>query len=100
MPKFIGSDKVRIPEDNQPVLPQRTRDYLEHGAPEGQRNAELFEAACQMRDGGYLESDAAGWLGPRAEKDGLLEAEILRTIRSAYDRAAGHRSLVRMAKYR
>lgn len=34
----------------QPVLPKRTREYLERGAPEGQRNAELFEAACQLRD--------------------------------------------------
>ena len=34
----------------EPELPQRTRDYLAHGAPPGQRNNELFEAACQLRD--------------------------------------------------
>ena len=68
-------------------LPQRTRNYLEHGAPEGERNHELFEAACQFRDAGFTQDDASGYLGPRAEKDGLSQAEILCTIRSAYNRS-------------
>ena len=37
----------------RPPLPQRTLDYLAHGADEGRRNAELFDAACQFRDGGF-----------------------------------------------
>jgi hypothetical protein len=39
-------------------LPRRTLDYLERGAPEGMRNAELFEAACQFRDAGFSSGEA------------------------------------------
>src|SRR5262249_7481963 len=65
---------------------QRTRDYLDHGAPEGQRNDELFAAAVQFKDAGYTIDEATGHLGPRAGQDGLSESEILSTIRSAYAR--------------
>jgi hypothetical protein len=87
MPAFTGTDRIPSPEGAEPVLPERTRRYLEHGAPEGQRNSELFEAACQCRDCGFLQDYTAGLLGPRAEADGLKMGEILRTIQSAYDRA-------------
>jgi hypothetical protein len=73
-------------DSHGPVLPKRTVDYLDHGAPVGSRNDELFAAAQQFRDAGYTSDEASGYLGPRAEKDGLRMAEILATIRSAYKR--------------
>ena len=89
MPTFFGTAPRSLdPENNEPKLPQRTLDYLEHGAPKGQRNNELFEAACQFRDAGHPEDYAAGRLGPRAEKDGLNMAEILAAVASAYGRQA------------
>ena len=42
----------------RPPLPQRTLDYLAHGADEGRRNAELFDAACQFRDAGIAADEA------------------------------------------
>lgn len=65
-------------------LPKRTLDYLEYGAPEGQRNDELFQAAQQFRDGkiGILEAKAE--LIPRAELDGLSRSEAETAINSAY----------------
>lgn len=65
-------------------LPRRTVEYLEHGASEGQRNAELFEAACQIRDAGFGVDRAEQELIDRAMMDGLTEHEALSTIRSAF----------------
>jgi RecA-family ATPase len=67
-------------------LPRRTLDYLERGAPQGSRNAELFDAACQFRDAGLPAGEAEGQLIARALTDGLSESEALHTIRSAYRR--------------
>jgi hypothetical protein len=69
-------------------LPQRTLDYLERGAPEGERNAELFDAACQMRDADQSRADAESLLLSRALADGLSDAEARKTIRSAFNGAA------------
>jgi RecA-family ATPase len=69
-------------------LPQRTLDYLERGAPEGQRNAELFDAACQMRDASQSIKEAESNLVARAVADGLSDAEAKKTIQSAYNHAA------------
>lgn len=71
----------------KPVLPQRTQHYLEHGAPEGSRNAELFEAACQLRDAGMAAEEAHAMLLPRALNDGLSEAEAGQTLSSAFAHA-------------
>jgi RecA-family ATPase len=71
-----------------PTLPKRTLDYLEHGAPEGRRNAELFDAACQLRDAGQSLADAESRLLARAVTDGLGDTEALTTIRSAFNGAA------------
>jgi hypothetical protein len=68
------------------ILPQRTRDYLNHGASEGYRNIELFEAACQMRDAGMTQIESEAFLVPRAVSDGLSAAEINCTINSAFAR--------------
>jgi hypothetical protein len=68
-------------------LPRRTEDYLTSGAPEGSRNAQLFAAACQMRDAGYTQSETEGQLVPRYVADGCSEREALATIASVYSRA-------------
>ncbi len=70
-----------------PPLPQRTRYYLENGAPEGSRNAELFEAACQLRDAGIGHEEAQAMLLARALSDGLSDAEASTTIHSAFAHA-------------
>lgn len=81
MPRYTSS-AITVP------LPQRTLDYLEHGAPEGTRNAELFDASCQMRDAGQSVSDVEPCLLARAVADGLSETEARQTIRSAFNGAA------------
>ena len=65
-------------------LPCRTREYLERGAPEGSRNRELFEAACQFRDAMIEAAEAEQALIARAMADGLGEHEARHTVRSAY----------------
>lgn len=71
-----------------PVLPRRTLDYLQHGASQGTRNAELFDAACQFRDATVDVGEAEARLMSRALADGLSEAEARTAIRSAYAHAA------------
>ena len=39
------------------ALPRRTLEYLQPGAEEGMRNAELFDATCQFRDAGHSFED-------------------------------------------
>ncbi len=72
----------------RPALPRRTLDYLERGAPEGSRNAELFDAACQFRDAGFIRDEAEGQLMARAMADGLGESEARHAIASAFSQAA------------
>jgi hypothetical protein len=69
-------------------LPPRTETYLVSGATDGNRNSELFAAACQLRDAGYSQSDAERELIPRHLANGSSEGEALATIRSAYSRPA------------
>ena len=70
------------------ALPRRTLEYLQHGADEGMRNAELFDATCQFRDAGHSFEDTESQLLARALADGLTEAEARQTIRSAFTRTA------------
>jgi len=72
-------------------LPSRTEGYLASGAHDGSRNAELFAAACQLRDAGYSLSDAERELVARHVADGndreratAREKEARATIASAY----------------
>lgn len=71
----------------RPPLPQVTLNYLTHGVAEGQRNAALFDAACQFRDAGYSESEAIDQLLGRATQDGLSESESKKAIQSAYSQS-------------
>ncbi|EDY21008.1 Primase 1 [Chthoniobacter flavus Ellin428] len=73
---------------SRPPLPPRTLDYLARGAAEGQRNAELFDAACQFRDAGFRAEEAEQQLLARATLDGLSEAEARSAIRSAFTHGA------------
>ena len=80
--------------DGQNYLPQRTQNYLASGAFEGDRNRELFAAACQLRDAGYSLADTEAQLIDRyvADGDGTenlvgREKEAKSTIASAYSQA-------------
>ena len=90
MPTIRACKSSNNPSDwaSDPVLPKRTRDYLAHGAPPGQRNNELFEAACQLRDAGYTRSQIDALVIPRAESDGLSTAESNATLKSVFKREA------------
>jgi hypothetical protein len=72
-------------------LPPRTEQYLASGAHNGNRNAELFAAACQMRDAGYNQIDAERELiarhvadGDGSENPAAREKKARATIASAY----------------
>jgi len=83
----VGNMKVVTLNGNRHhPLPRRTEDYLAAGAAEGSRNTELFQAACQLRDAGYSQSDAEAQLVLRYVADGCNEREALATLRSAYSR--------------
>ena len=73
------------------ILPPRTEQYLASGAFKGDRNCELFAAACQFRDAGYNQADAEAQLVARYVLDGNgsenpagREKEAQATITSAY----------------
>ena len=69
------------------MIPKCTQDYLNNGAPKGQRNDELMKAACQWRDERLSLDEAVAALLPRALADGLSEQEAISTLRSVYNRA-------------
>ncbi len=84
----IGSmDVITLNTNGRHPLPPRTKQYLTSGATEGSRNAELFAAACQLRDAGHTVAEAEQLLVPRHVADGSSEREALATIRSAYSRS-------------
>ena len=81
--------------DGQNHLPQRTQNYLSSGAFKGDRNRELFAAACQLRDAGNSQTDAERELVARhfADSNGTenpvaREKEARATIASAYSQPA------------
>lgn len=67
-------------------LPERTRHFLEHGAPEGERQIEAFEAACQLRDEGATEAEAIQLVEGGAAKCGLPLPEARAAVKSAFKR--------------
>ncbi len=89
----IGNLNVVTLNGNAP-LPPRTESYLSSGATNGNRNHELFAAACQLRDAGYSQSDAERELVTRYVADGdgsenpaAREKEARATIASAYSQS-------------
>jgi hypothetical protein len=81
-----GLKVVTLNGNGQHPLPPRTESYLASGAANGNRNTELFAAACQLRDAGFNQSDAERELIPRHLASGSSEREALATIQSAYSR--------------
>jgi len=75
---------VSLPDGARTALPRWCREYLEHGAAQGNRNNRLFAAAVEYRANGYSQSDAERELCARALADGLGESEALKTIESAW----------------
>lgn len=82
---------VTLNGNGQHLLPPRTEQYLASGANNGSRNAELFAAACQLRDAGYNQSDAERELvvrhvanGNGSENPASREKEARATIASAF----------------
>jgi len=67
-------------------LPERTRLFLEHGAPEGERQREAFNAACQLRDAGATEAEALSLIEAAAARCGLPLSEARSAVKSAYKR--------------
>jgi hypothetical protein len=84
--KIGGVNVITLNGNGQYPLPPRTESYLASGATDGNRNTELFAAACQLRDAGYSQSDAERELIPRHLASGSSEREALATIQSAYSR--------------
>jgi len=70
------------------MIPSRTADFISNGASRGNRNEELFNAACQLRDSGVSSGEAYNLLAPSGASSGLRPAELAGTIESAYTRAA------------
>ncbi len=85
--KITGMDARTFNGNGKHPLPPRTEQYLVSGATEGNRNAELFSAACQLRDAGYSQSEAEHDLIPRHVASGSTEREARATIQSAYSRS-------------
>jgi hypothetical protein len=83
-----GVNVITLNGNEQHPLPPRTETYLASGAADGNRNTELFAAACQLRDAGYSQSDTEHQLVPRHLASGSTEREALATIKSAYNRPA------------
>jgi hypothetical protein len=69
-----------------PDLSTRNRDFIAHGAPEGERNNRLFAAACDMAGNEYSIYTAHDILRSAAAGSGLENAEINHTIGSAYSK--------------
>lgn len=86
-PEQVGSlTVVTVNGNGHHPLPPRTEQYLTSGAPNGSRNAELFAAACQLRDAGHSQAEAEKELIPRHIANGSSEREAQATIESAYSR--------------
>ena len=69
-----------------PLAPA-VRSIYENGAPEGERNNQLFKLACQFRDQGMSIEDAEVEADIWAHKVGLTQREALAAVRSAYTKA-------------
>ncbi len=94
-PPKILAVRLTSGNDHHAPLPQVTLDYLSRGASNGSRNRALFDAACQFRDAGYSQAEAATQLVLRHVADGgpgenstAREREAHATITSAYRQSA------------
>ncbi len=87
-PPKIGIGFSPTNTEGHAPLPQATLAYLSQGAPQGTRNKALFDAACQLRDAGFSQTEAEAQLVARYVADGSgetgREREATATIASAY----------------
>lgn len=67
------------------ALPQRTLDYLAHGAVKPNRNNELYFAAQQFKAAGYTLAETEARLLPIALSTRLTESEARSAITSGYN---------------
>ena len=70
------------------MIPSRTADFINHGAPKGSRNEELFNAVCQLRDMNMSAQQAHAMIEPAALQSGLRPHELAATISSVFSRGA------------
>lgn len=81
--------KLRVTKQNShtplpyPDLSARNRDFLLHGAHEGERNNRLFSAACDIVGNNYHHQQTINQLAAAAQNSGLEMSEIRKTIASA-----------------
>lgn len=81
--------KLRVTKRNShtpmpfPDLSARNRDFLLHGAREGERNNRLFSAACDIVGNNYHHQQTINQLAAAAQNSGLEMGEIRKTIASA-----------------
>lgn len=66
------------------TLPRWVHNYIQYGAPRGERNNKLYAAARAYLDCGLTRFQAETDLVSRAAADGLSQEEINRTISSAF----------------
>ena len=69
-------------------IPLCVKKFLSEATPEGSRNALLFFCAAQLRDQGRPENVVLNILLERALANGTSEAEVRKTISSAFTRPA------------
>ncbi|HUJ08605.1 MAG TPA: AAA family ATPase [Verrucomicrobiae bacterium] len=69
------------------TLSDRTRQFLEHGAPVGERQKGAFDAACQLRDAGATEDEAIQLVEAGAARCELPLPEARAAVKSAFKRA-------------
>jgi RecA-family ATPase len=83
--KYRASD----PSKNGPLIIKWVRDFIERGAPEGERNERLYAVAQQWFWDKVPIDQAENFLAPIAIKCGLGPGEISQTIKSAYQSKPG-----------
>lgn len=74
-----------IPIEASQGLPKWVHQYLENGAPVGDRNNRLYAVAREYKSNGVDMSQCLCEAGARARADGLHDEEIERTVHSAYE---------------
>ena len=73
-----------LPVISSDDMPRVVKEYLQNGAPQGERNAKLYFIARVYNDNGKSQMEAEQDLIPRALADGLEQSEANATIRSAF----------------
>jgi len=70
------------------TLPPATEAVYHNGAPEGERNTQLFRMALQFRDQGLSQFDAESEAEIWGFKNGLTQNECVAAVKSAYSKPA------------